>query len=143
MPTVTGTLADFNLQALTGLRPKIIFRPNRSALSPTRLYVARPIEVTPADDGSFSVELVPTQLLEPAAWYTIEIRWQEPSGRELGRDYPDWRVFVTAEGGTLSGLISTPADNTLLVAWQPNQPDPWPSGLVWVNTITGDVVRKD
>lgn len=143
MALVTGTLSDFNLASLASLNVRMVFTPSGTGLSSSRIMAPRPISVVPNPSGSFSVELAPTVSLTPACWYELRIEWAEPGGGYSAADFPDFRIVVTVEGGPLINMIDVPVTNAYMVAWQETAPDPWPVGLTWVNTITGDINRRD
>jgi len=143
MAIVSGTLSDFGLTPLAGFQPTIIFTPSGVGVSGTRLLATRPIQVTPNPDGQFQLDLMSTDDITPATWYEVQIRWLEPSGGYSHIDFVDWKLFVPAAGGPLGNLLRAPSNNQLLVIWQATEPNPWPVGVVWANTTTGDLLRKD
>lgn len=143
MALVTGTLTDFNLASLSDLNVRMVFTPSGTGLVGTKIFAPRPISVVPNSAGAFAVELVPTVNLTPACWYELRIEWAEPGGGYSAADFPDFKLSVPLEGGIISELVNTPITNAYMVAWQPNEPDPWPVGLTWANTASGDIIRRD
>ena len=143
MPLVTGTLSDFGLSSLTQYQPVIVFMPSGVGFMGGRVLATRPIRVTPDAGGYFQVDLASTDTIEPAVWYGIQIQWLEPGGGYSYIDFEQSKLYVPTLGGNLPVLIDTPSTNQLMVIWQDTEPIPWPLGVVWANTITGDVRRKD
>lgn len=136
MAKVTGALTDFGLQPFPELQPRLIFTPSGPGVSGARLFATKPMIVTPAGSGSFTVELQPTANLRPALWYTITIEWLDPAGNYISSDHLSWKLFVPSGGGELSDLIETPA-NPSLVWVGPTPPLNLQPGQKWLNSITG------
>ena len=145
MPTVTGNLSDFGLQSLAAYSPEVRFVPSSVAVEGPRLLATRPVVATPDARGFFAVTLASNEAMTPATWYELQIVWLEPGDGSgyAAADFPDLRLHVPITGGAIANLLRVPATNALLVAFQPTEPDPWPVGLTWVNSVTGDLIRKD
>ncbi len=146
MPIYTSKLTDFGLGSLSALDVEIIFEPSGPSVSSGGLHAARPILVRPAADGSFSVNLIATETMMPAAWYVMRFRWREPSltGQAgfVAYDFPEFRLVTAAGGGDLTKWLNVPFDNLLMVITEPAPPDPWPIGAIWLNTGSGDYFRR-
>lgn len=116
MPIVTGVLMDFGLQALANvnrnLAPVIEFHPSGNAMNPASgaFYATRPLTVTPdTSTGVWVVTLEQTDQVTPLVWYDIVLTWLDPAGNFVSKDYVPWRLYVPAEGGNFTDLISTVA----------------------------------
>ena len=143
MATVTGTLSDFRLSTLSAYEPVIIFTPSSIGLLGARILARRPIEVRPNAAGYFEVDLASTDLVTPASWFDIAIRWLDPDGQQVSIDHTNDKLFVPYQDGTIADLLRAPSNNQLHVFMQDTEPDPWPPGTAWLNTLTWDFNRKD
>lgn len=116
MARVYGTLTDFGLQALIGRAPKVTFVPSGPGVRARQLFSSTPVEATVLADGSWSVELTPTDGVVPETWYSIRIEHLNPGGEYTHFDVLDWRVYVPADGGPIGGLPGVPLSaDTVLV----------------------------
>lgn len=138
MAFVTGTLTDFGLAALAAYAPEIVFTPSGPGVNDTTLFATRPISVTPAANGSFAVNLAPTEDIRPDRWYAISMRWLDSSGGYIGVDFPDWQLRVPSAGGKVNDLLNVPANPGQV--WVSETPPTNPSpGTWWLNPTTGDL----
>jgi len=141
MAIVTGTLTDFSLDPLTPYMPLIVFKPSTAAVGVT-LMSARPIKVLPNSSGEFSVDLEPTDGLISGngkpVFYRITLEWLNPDGGYIGKDFPDWELYVPAAGGDFAGLVNGPVMSGLV--WigptAPTNPDLYTG---WIDTTAGDI----
>lgn len=139
MPTVTGKLADVGLEPLAGFSPVLQFAPSEPAADSTgRIFASKPVEVTPASNGSFSVTLASTDGIIPArAHWVMSIGFRNPDGYMSGsgyfsKDFPDWPIRVPAAGGVLADLIDLPAAPDMV--WVDITPPPEGRGyLFWID----------
>jgi hypothetical protein len=138
LATVTGTLTDFGLAALAAYSPQLIFTPSGPAINTTSLLGTRPITVTPAADGTFTVTLATTEDMQPATWYTISAQWLNSTGGYIGRDFPEWQLFVPTAGGNITALLSIPT-NPAQVWVNPVAPANPTPGTWWLNPLTADL----
>jgi hypothetical protein len=131
--TVTGSLRDFAGVA-PGLTPQLIFKPSGASISGTgSVLFSRQITVTPASDGTWSQAFEPTDVVSPQAWYTISIRWSEPSGY-IDYDFPGMRLFVPTGGPwAFSDIVERPT-NPASIWFGPNAPDNPTQYTGWVET---------
>jgi hypothetical protein len=138
MPTVTGTLRDFNITTLAAHSPRIIFTASGVAFSPTRIYSTIPIVVTPDLAGDFSVFLQATEDVDPAIWYTIRIEWLDSDGGYVGVDLVEWKLFVPSAGGSIGDLMEVPANGVRI--WVDIDPPKYPSpGTLWLKVNPDNV----
>lgn len=140
MALVTGKLTDFGLAALAPFKPEIVFTPNGNAISPTSLLSTKPVVAVPAANGTFSVQLAPTVDVHPATWYRVSVRWLEPDSfgsGYAGMDFPDWKLFVPLEGGTLTRLLELPANPAQV--WVGVDPPTNPTPGLWWLQHNGDL----
>lgn len=146
MATVTGTLADFGLNSLASFSPQIVFTPSSAAVGGVAipyLLATQPRVVIPASDGSFTATLVHTDILRGAKdiYYSIRIEWLDSAGNFVHVDFPDWKLYVPAAGGTIVDLIQAPW-NPALVWVGPTPPGGQPTNnTFWLDTETGNLNR--
>lgn len=115
MPTVTGTLSDIGLEDLSDFNPVLIFKPSNAAVSADgHVFAAKPVEVTPASNGMFTVNLATTDNVRPARTrWLVTLGWRDPDGYGGGQGRYNRDVFeaafrVPSGGGALADLIDTP-----------------------------------
>lgn len=113
----------------------LLFTPHAPATMGTRLISGKPVEVTPAANGWFEVNLPPTRLTSPPMKFTVSIVYSTFEQMDLiaGLEVPE-------VGGSIANLS---AASTELVIWSPTQPLNMTVGQVWIDTITGDVKQED
>lgn len=138
MALVTGTLKDFGLDALAAYAPTIKFIPSGPGVNDTTLFASRVIEVVPAADGSFSVDLAPTEDVRPDRWYSISLGWLNGAGVPVGFDAIDWQLRVPIAGGTIPDLVNAPANPAQVWVSESAPANPTP-GTWWLNPTTGDL----
>ena len=141
MALVTGTLRDFQVLGAWALNnaAQVEFIPSNAAFSGADLRADDVIIATVDAGGSFSASLAPTASLQPAGThYRVRIRWLG-SRTDKVTNVPG-RLLVPGAGGNIGALLEQ-SPGMEFVFWQPTQPDPWPVGSIWVNTVTGDVRR--
>jgi hypothetical protein len=143
MATVTGTLSDFGYASLAPYQPVVTFTPTGPGVQGGRLLAAKPVSLSPgAGTGYFEVDLAPTEGIVPETWYQISISWLDTNAGWIEKNFVGTKLEVPELGGPIGYLVKSPPTPPPFVAWQPTAPDPWPIGLVWVNSITGDVNRR-
>lgn len=147
MPLVTGTLTDIGLEPLTGLSPRLLFTPSAPAVRVDgRVFASKPVEVVPAADGSFSVDLASTDGLQPRG-----VHWQVSAGFHLptvdnrgapGADYFLFELFVPLAGGQIGDLIGdrVPFDVVYVDESVPNESQR--SATLQFNPVTGDLYER-
>ena len=143
MPTAvyTGNYVDCGLTALAAFQPKLEFVLSEESFSMDgQLLSTRPVTVTPsATVGAFSVSLVPNDLIRGNTTYKIRATYLDAAGNFTSIDL--FSFYAREGGGKVTDMMPSgfiPA----LVFWQPTEPDPWPIGSIWVNSITDDVRRR-
>lgn len=148
MSVVTGWLRDFGLASLDQSSPTIEFIPSGPAVrSPDNLFATRAVSVTPDQYGQFSVDLVSTDDLRPAAWYSVHITWLDAAAGMPDVDFIDWKLFVPLGGGTIADLFEAPSNPAHVWVSPPDPANPvMPLGLAsptpgtwWLNTDTDDI----
>jgi hypothetical protein len=140
MTTVTGKLLDAGLASINGLNPVLIFQVNKPAITDSGTFIVTdPIEVTPASDGTFSVNLSNTDtLLTNDVYYTMSAEWRAPDLNYARADYPDWKVYVPTGGGNLADLIKQPANRSMVIK-SPTNPGPYfGKGAMWLQIDPAD-----
>ena len=131
MPVVTGTLTDLGLGHLVGKSPQLVFTLNAPNSGGSALYPTEPIRVTPAPDGTFSVNLAATTEMNNDAHLTLSVHWINSVGSSpIRADFDGWELQVPAAGGALPGLWGKPPTNTRMVYVSLTPPeDPRPFSL--------------
>lgn len=149
MPTVTGTLSDIGLEDLSPFNPVLIFRPSNAAVaSDGHVFAGKPVEVTPAADGTFSATLATTDNVKPTSTrWLCTIGWRDQDGYDTGLGRFQRDVFaagfrVPAEGGALADLIDLPpATSEFYIG---TTPPPDGSGYrYWIDISGTDPVLKE
>ncbi|MCW2132877.1 phosphodiester glycosidase family protein [Arthrobacter sp. VKM Ac-2550] len=116
MPLVTGRLTDITSVPLAHKEPELIFTLNGANTSGGTLYTSYPVVVTPDANGFFQAALAATQDMVDRGWYTLKIRMLGPSSDGATYlDFPNWRITVPREGGTLGTLLSHKGENPDMV----------------------------
>lgn len=141
MALVTGTLVDFGLDPLEDI-PKLFFRATGPGVSGIALLSTKPVEVIPAANGYFEVDLVPTVEISPPVSYTIQIqRYELPSRRPRLESLP-WKLEVPTAGGFLADLLRVPSNPAL--TWSGEEPPANPSpGSWWYEPSSGQLSEWD
>lgn len=138
MAIVTGKLTDFGLALLTPYAPELVFVPSGPAVIAGALLATKPVVVIPAADGSFTVNLQPTDATQTVFWYTLTVEWLNSSGGYVGKDFPDWKLFVPTSGGTIGDLVTAPANPAMVWIGESEPPNP-SVGTWWLIPSTGDL----
>ncbi|WIB25435.1 hypothetical protein [Curtobacterium sp. MCSS17_015] len=127
------------MQSLAALSPRLMFCPSGSAVSPTAVLASRPVVVTPATNGTFTVELQPTDQLRPeGTYYTLRVEWLDATGGFVAVDLLDWPIFVPSGGGSLADLVDAPAGPALM--WTSLEEPPFPKpGMRWLQSNPNDL----
>lgn len=143
MPTLSGTLSDFELDALVGKFPRIRFVPSGPGVRDSRMLTSTPVEVIPDAAGAWSVTLHATDGVVPDMWFEVLVEHLQPGGEYSHFDRLDLRVYVP-EGydGPLAELPGTPlAPNTVYVSLDP--PPPGYKGWWLYSPATGQEMPLD
>lgn len=131
MAVVTGTLYDIAGGHLAGKAPQLIFTLNDTAATAGGVYVTEPNNVTPAGDGSFTVDLPATELMRDDNYYTLKIQWLNPAGQRNEIDFPQWKIRVPTGGGKLSDLRGNGANQSMVYVSLTPPEDPKPF-MLWL-----------
>lgn len=138
MALVTGTLIDFGLEPMDGYAPEIVFHPSTPGLSGIAILASKPVEVTPAANGYFEVDLTPTAEVSPPMQYTIQLRWLELPTRKVRSEILPWKLEVPEAGGFLADLLRVPSNPAL--AWTGEEPPANPTpGSWWLKPSSGEL----
>lgn len=156
MPTVTGYLKDLVGATMGNRQGVIVFRPNEPMIqaattTPGTIHPTAEVRVTPASNGSFSVNLTATTVMLSDAYYTIRIEWVDKGIPPM--DFPDWQVRVpVGSGGHIGQFIvlgppqggwggSLP--NLSLVLISETRPDNLQVGQLWLQATPGAHASPD
>ena len=150
MGIMTGVLSDFRKNGIDSLGGRIIFVPRGpDGTSDGYLMVTRALIVYPTIGGDFSTNLIDPENTNRGEGFDVFVEWLNGENIPVGRDYfgilypPPGGGRVTdylQAGAHGSGGSSGSAEQRWWI--EPTPPDPWPNGVVWVNTTTWDLIRK-
>jgi hypothetical protein len=142
MANVIGMLTDITSWPMDSARGIVSFALEAPGLSPAALLTTRPHIAIPNAQGVFSADLVPTYDMPGNAGYRVVTTWLNGEDIPVGKDvYPEL-LYVPMEGGSVPVLLNR-APGPMQAIYSPYEPEPWPLGAVWINTLTWDVSRKD
>lgn len=120
MVSVNGELNDFGLRTLADKEPAVIFTPSGPGTLGRTLFSSDPIVVYPDEDGTFTVDLQPTDGVVPEVWYTVSISHLKAGGRFTHYDVLGYKLFVPITGGALGDMPDAPlSPSTVLVSLDP------------------------
>jgi len=109
MATLTGSTKDFRPQPLGSTASVIITPFGPAASSSKSLLVSKPIIVTPASDGTFSVDLASYAGTNPPTAYHVRVEWLDSAGNySAGEDFP-WPLVVTGDGALVDMFANVEA----------------------------------
>ena len=141
MANVTGKLGDFGYSAISLYMPQIIFTPSGPGVSPASVFFTADVKTSPnAADNTWSVNIAGTHDMYAEVWYTISLRWLDSAGGMSQADFPDWRLYVPAEGGEFSKLIDV-MGNPLMVVTSIEPPPFLRPNLFWLDTVNSLLYR--
>lgn len=147
MPVISGNIRDITGSPMSSQEIVLIFTLNApnvtsQAAFEGRVYPTEPIVVKPDATGEFSVTLASTTPMLTDAWYILQLVWLSPNatdptkGASL-RDFPDWRIVVGGDDGTLLDMIQIgpssgggPGRPNQLLWWVGLTPPP-SRGYIW------------
>lgn len=156
MPTVTGYLKDLVGAAMGNRKGKLVFRPNApmvqaASTTPGTIHSTAEISVTPASNGSFSVNLTATTVMLQDAYYTLRIEWLDSEGGAM--DFPNWQIRVPVGSGGHIGefIVLGPPNggwggslpNLSLVLVSETRPDNLQVGQLWLQATPGEHASPD
>lgn len=130
---ISGTLADFGLDALAPLFPRLVFRAKGPAVSGPHVLGTRRVEVIPDATGAWSVDLVPSVQTTPPTTYTLRIEWLINPGIDDAREGLDVLegIVVPLADAQIGDITSIPVDRFWAGDNPPVNPQP---GLWWLDT---------
>lgn len=137
MPKITGQITDFGFSALPGHRLRLVFKHSAPGLAGAAIMTTRPVVVTPASNGYFEANLVSTDAIAPAGFYTVAMEWIEPPSRKTYRETFPGKLYVPSAGGVLADILRIPANPALV--WTGEEPPANPSPGSWWQKPSGDV----
>jgi len=140
MTNVSGKLLDAGLTSINGLNPVLTFQLNKPATTDSGSFlVTDPIDVTPASDGSFTVNLSNTDtILTEDVYYTLSARWQAPDIGLTRADFPDWKLYVPSAGGNLADLMKQPVNRSMVITSPTNPGNNFGPGALWLQIDPAD-----
>lgn len=136
MTVLTGTLKDAGLALLTGKAPVLVWRLSQMTQVGALVLVPRPVECTPAANGSWSVTLADTDSMPAGAHYRLSARWVE-GDQTFYAEYPH-NIPMPAGTWDFGSLPSVPlAPNNVWVGGSP----PADTTRWWLDNTTGLLKR--
>ncbi|WP_052663822.1 sialidase family protein [Psychromicrobium lacuslunae] len=146
MAIVTGNIKDFGAQTIEGV--KLTFWMDGASFQAGTLLAPRKEIIKPGGDGSFSVDLTPTEGLNPARWYQLDIDWPTSDDQTQGTTRLPMVFNVPASGGQLSELLAVKQGPTAVIT-KGDKGDkgdtgadstvPGPANQLAIGTVTGGV----
>lgn len=145
MPLVTGNLRDIANEPMGNKEPEILFSLNRANSAGGVLYPTQPVTVKPDNEGNFYVNLASTVDMVDTGYYQIQLRFLSPSSLESTlMDFPDWRITVPREGGTISTLLAGHNPGNQRMVWVSNTPPLMPRpNMMWLEQDPSDPNKGD
>ena len=116
MATLTGALKDFTPQPLgSSANAVLVFTPYGPAGSSTKsLLVSREIRVSPASDGSFTVDLAAYASTNPRTAYKLRVEWMDSAGNYLTTEEIPWAIVVSGDGSLVDMFADVQAGKLLV-----------------------------
>lgn len=142
---VRGSVTDAALVPLWAEQLELEFRLSRpgtgaaASVADGALYSTAPVKVSPDANGEFVVRLTPNDLIQGDTFYQVRATWLGSSGSAESLDL--YRIFVPMTGGWITELVDK-SWQVAQVIYSPTQPTEWPLGAVWINSVTGDMLRN-
>lgn len=142
---VRGSVTDAALVPLWAEQLALEFRLSRpgtgaaASVADGALYSTAPVKVSPDANGEFVVRLTPNDLIQGDTFYQVRATWLGSSGSPESLDL--YRIFVPMTGGWITELVDK-SWQVAQVIYSPTQPREWPLGAVWINSVTGDMLRN-
>lgn len=138
MALVRGNVATFGLESISLASAQLRFTPSSMAVTGTKyLLSSRPVPVTVAADGSgaFSVNLMASDATRPSIYYTIQLEALDAAGNFTTLEFPDWKLYVPADGGDIAALLATSLLTNAGMVWVKGYPPHNPAlGTGWLVT---------
>lgn len=149
MPSVSGWLRDFGLDALLPSSPILLFCPSGPGItSDGSVLSSTPIKATLGAGGNFVVSLASNDDVTPETWYTLRIAHFDAWGNYQHMDFPEWKIHVPAAGGNIGDLIQGPWYPASIWVGDTPPPGPFFWNTYWLYTgptisgrANGDVLR--
>ncbi|KAB1867343.1 hypothetical protein [Microbacterium algeriense] len=138
MALVKGNVATFGLESISLASAELRFIPSSMAVTGTKyLLSSRPVPVTVAADGSgaFSVNLMPSDATRPSIYYMIQLEALDAAGNFTTLEFPDWKLYVPADGGDIAALLATSLLTNAGMVWVDEDPPENPAARTgWLVT---------
>ena len=143
MATVYGKTINPGFKAMWPYSIQLEFELDYIATTTDGLTVSTQKQyVTPETDGNWVLNLVSTDSMTQDRYYRMTERWLNGDGMPLGIDLPIWKFKIPEGVQAFTDLVPESANNPMVLFVQDTQPTSWSVGSVWINTITGDIYRK-
>lgn len=109
MAEVTGSFRDAVMSVASLGQPRVVFYlpdPQLSTgIAPGRMTPTEPVFATLNVDNEFTINLISTEnMLDPDAHYRIRLEWTSAGEIKHVMDFPDWKIYVPENGGSLDDL---------------------------------------
>ena len=120
LATFTGRVTDFSRKPFAtseGLQLRVV--PAESAFGGLGILARKPIPVTVAANGDFTVNIETSSSTRPGVLYSLQARWLGETG------WAEWAQFrATAGGGNLKDIVALPVPaGAIAYGFGPPPPD--------------------
>ncbi|MET4094558.1 SGNH/GDSL hydrolase family protein [Arthrobacter sp. UYCu712] len=122
---VTGNLKDLAGVSLGDRIPELVFELDEDLviLGSSTLIPAEPVKVTPAANGTFTVNLQESLGTNPYSPYKLTINW---SSNGLSRTVtPSWRIVVPPGGGAIGDMLAIVTPSQIITRGVPGDASPY------------------
>ena len=149
MARLTGEVRDFGFLGWPERHAQLHYVPEGPAVAESLSFLLSespvPVALTQPGNG-FDFFLVGSDAVSPPRRVSFRVRWLDAEGGFTREDW--WRDVWVPDSwdGPLAPLLAQSAGaSQMSVIWQASEPSELeaPIGAVWVNTVTGDVRRRD
>lgn len=144
MGIMTGVLADFRKNGIDNIGGRVIFTPRGpDGTADGYLLSTVPLVVNAGLGGVFSTNLIDPENTVNGYGFDVVVEWLDAAGGYIGRDYFGV-LYPPPGGGRVVDYLQRPGQGDSGSRWwvEPTPPDPWPNGVVWVDTTTWNTTRK-
>lgn len=137
MVMVTGNVADFTGDSMNGYRPVVRFIPGGTVMVGSTIHIPDIVEVHPDADGSFRVDLIPSDAMSPEKPYALEVEWYDSDNESKERrTFEGLELRVPAAGGSIGAFSNLPISPSTVYVGLGQAPDDWTG--YFLDAETGD-----
>ncbi|MHA3682776.1 hypothetical protein ACXR2W_00745 [Leucobacter sp. HY1908] len=129
----TGKLADFGDAPFPTAKPKLWVEPMQPAMSGGSVLAAKRVQITPASNGNFTVQLIASADLDPWSRYRLRCEWLDG---DVVMGWSEWIFTALIGGGGIADMSGVVVTNVWHSA---SYPPVNRKNIIWIHPITGDV----